>query len=97
MIEFINTSNSFVVYYALGYGSPSKKFGAPSSFKYKNKYDSMNPQKFPSKNKKNINIIICGIFIMFTRSCKRLSAGSLAPRGITATVMADIRSKTSYV
>lgn len=81
----------------MGSNSPNKKFGAPNSFKYKNKYDSMNPQKFPNANKKNIKTIICGILIILIRSCNKLSAGSLAPSGITATVIADTRSNTSYV
>ena len=55
----------------------------------------MNPQKFPNANKKKINTIICGILIIFIKSLSKLSAGNFAPSGMTATVMADIRSNAS--
>lgn len=42
-----------------------------------------------------MNTMMWGILIMFTKSCNKLSAGNFAPRGITATVMADIKSKAS--
>lgn len=57
----------------------------------------MNPQKFPNAKRKKIKIMMWGILMMFTKSRNKLSAGSFAPSGITATVIADIKSNASYV
>ena len=65
----------------------------PSSFKYRNRKLSMNPQKLPSKKRKKMKQKTCGIFIRFHKSRKTLSAGSLSPSGMRQTVMALMTRK----